>query len=328
MFSLTPAQLNFLSTNIAGFDPEQWFAEEAGRAGSDRRFFRIGRAKAQSDSYVLIVWVATDPDWNRFLDIARGVSRKLDVLPVIHAVDSRHGLILEEDLGSMTLKRVCAESEKGTIKSVYRRVLEAAARWHALDAGVSDAVATRAMNEKMYLWESGYFANHCVRDYFGCERMLDGAWLKECHELAAEAAKLPRVCMHRDFQSENILVVKDGIRFVDFQGARMGPAEYDLASLLLDPYVALGDEGAEADLLDHYRAVSGRRITARSFHVAAVQRLMQALGAFANLSLHKGRDWYRRYVPIGLERLARILDRENHFPTIAKVVDECRTYLK
>lgn len=324
---LTPAQLDFLAEHVPGFAPERWTAETAGRAGSDRRFVRVRDTGQAGTSYILIVWDSGDPDWDRFLTVARGVADRLDVLPVVHAADPRHGLILEEDLGSITLKRLCAEGDSETVMAAYRRVLECAAQWHALGASAGEAVAERAMDREMFLWETGYFADHCVQDYFGRERLLGPAWEREREELAAAAACLPRACMHRDFQSENILIAGDRVRFVDFQGARMGPREYDLASLLLDPYVEVLDENAVAGLLDHYRDVSGADIPVHAFDTAAAQRLMQALGAFGNLSIHKGREWYRSYIPVALERLARLLARNPRYPTIAAIVEECRASL-
>jgi len=43
--------------------------------------------------------------------------------------------------------------------------------------------------------------------------------------------------MHRDFQSKNLMIKNEQIFVIDFQGARLGPPSYDLASLLFDPYV-------------------------------------------------------------------------------------------
>lgn len=321
---LTPAQQAFLEEHIAGFSAERWTATSAGKAGSDRHFIRIGSAPSDGPSFVLIVWDSLDPDWDRFLGMARDISERLDLLPAIFAADADHGLILEEDLGAMTLKRLCSDNAGDTVRTTYRRVLECAARWHGLGGDAGEMVRERVMDEEMFLWETGYFADHCVRDYFGRECALDSAWERERATLAAEAARLPLACMHRDFQSENIMVTDGRIRFIDFQGARLGPREYDLASLLLDPYVDIGGDESIETMLSYYTEVSGVEITGHAFRTAAAQRLMQALGAFGNLSIHKGRQWYRDYIPIALERLSRILTTSGRYHAIARVVEECR----
>ena len=57
--------------------------------------------------------------------------------------------------------------------------------------------------------------------------------------IAEELAQRPRVFVHRDFQSQNIIIRNAQAHLIDFQGMRPGLAEYDLASLLFDPYVDL-----------------------------------------------------------------------------------------
>jgi hypothetical protein len=55
---------------------------------------------------------------------------------------------------------------------------------------------------------------------------------------------------------------------------------------------------------------------------------MQALGAYGNLSLHKGKDWYRGYIPLALERLDLLLTTLPDFPKLKNIVSWCRNSLK
>jgi len=323
-FGLTPAQEEFLEKNIPGFSTETWNICTAAQAGSDRRFVRVQNKTDPALSYMMVVWDSSDNDWPRFLSIANEMSETVRVLPAVFASDARHGLILEEDLGAVRLKDWL---EKGAgandVERMYRRVLDALVGWHGVAVEARWAVAQRRMDEEMFLWESEYFATHCVAEYFGQESLLGSPWEKERRELALEAAALPHVCMHRDFQSENIMVAPDCIRFVDFQGARLGPAEYDLASLLYDPYAAVLDSRLVENLFEYYRSRSACGITWRTFRIAAVQRLLQALGAFSNLSLHKGKDWYRGYIPTGLKRLVAVLKQVDGYEAIRSVACHC-----
>jgi aminoglycoside/choline kinase family phosphotransferase len=324
-FKLTPAQDEFLNRSIPGFCHAGWSVNLAAQAGSERRFIRVRKRSTHSHSYIMIVWDAGDADWPRFISIAREVASTHALLPAIYAAEPGHGLILEEDLGDKRLKNAVAKQRSAMQREgLYCRVLDALALWHSHKAGPGSSVAGRCMDEDMFLWESGYFSKHCATEYFGLEKMLDASWNEDCVKLAREAARLPHVCMHRDFQSENVMVTENGIRFVDFQGARLGPAEYDLAALVFDPYVPALDCALSDRLFAYYSSHSSLAITRRGFLVAATQRLLQALGAFSNLSLHKGKDWYREFIPVARKRLCAVLEETNDFPAISAVVEACR----
>src|ERR1700720_1521690 len=76
-------------------------------------------------------------------------------------------------------------------------------------------------------------------------------------EIPKYLARLPRVLVHRDFQSQNIIIQNGQANLIDFQGMRPGLAEYDLASFLYDPYVELADT-ERAELLTYYREQRGK----------------------------------------------------------------------
>ncbi len=114
---------------------------------------------------------------------------------------------------------------------------------------------------------------------------------------------MPAVLVHRDFQSSNVLYRKDGTpAFIDFQGMRLGPAVYDLASLLYDPYSPNLGEDERAALLRIYGGVS-----ARDLALGAVQRLVQSLGAFGRLA-SVGQPQFARHVPRALGNLLAAAD--------------------
>jgi len=322
---LTPAQVVFLRKNIAGFDVERWSVESAGAAGSDRRFLRIRAVKNPDVSYVLVLWDSADRDWTRFLSVNSDVQMIVGFLPRIYGSDDAHGLILEEDLGAATVWHVCADATHSLdeIEGMYRSVIDALVSWQRIDPSASAAIRSRSMDVEMFLWETGYFATHCVKEFFGCEDLLDAEWERQRQAMAAQAASLAQVCIHRDFQSENVLVCKGAVRFVDYQGARLGPAGYDLASLLGDPYVELLAPEIVERLLEYYRVQSSRPMPPDEYTLCAAQRLMQALGAYANLSLHKGKDRYRAFIPPALQRLDAAVRGFPEWSRIAAIAQAC-----
>ncbi len=319
---LTPAQLAFLEASIKNFDVAEWKTELAGQAASTRRFFRVSGAKK---SYILVEWDSGDEDWPRFLGIEARLSRTVPFLPKIHASDPLHGLILEEDLGDVTLRRFCLDhvGQSVIIADAYRKVIDALTVWHRQDVTNCPYIASRAMDVETFLWETSYFARHCVVEFFAKEELLTAEWENERRKMAEYAAGIPAVCMHRDFQSENILITDGHIRFVDYQGARLGPPHYDAASLIFDPYVDLG-YGMIDDLVGYYLSKAEASSESGAFYVCAAQRLMQALGAYANLSLHKGKPRYREFISTALERLYYINDYLPDYPTIKGVIHGCQ----
>ena len=322
---ITPAQEAFLQSSIPSFSRETWNIELAGRAGSQRYFVRVFRTIPSYESYILVVWDSRDEDWERFLSIQADVSKEISVLPVVYAHDERHGIILEEDLGTKTLKQyVVDRKDRNEVCSIYRKVLDALFQWQNLDPSLSPTIQSRVLDEDVFLWETSYFARHCVTEFCGCEELLGSAWEQERKRLALRVASLPKRCVHRDFQSENILIHDNSVRFVDFQGARLGPSEYDTASLLFDPYIAFLDTNTTEQLFDYCRKqFSDSFITETSFYQCAAQRLMQALGAYGNLSIHMGKPWYREYIPIAMDRLRSVLSYLSDFPSILRVAQGC-----
>ena len=324
--TLSPAQIKFLRNSVHSFTSAAWTISAAGLAGSDRRFLRV-KSREKRESYIVILWDKKDPDWNRFISIQRDISSQGQgrFLPYIYAYDEDLGCIVEEDLGDVTLKKYCDihHAKPAKIEDVYRRVLDSLAEWQRLDPCVSPVIASRKMDLEMFLWESRYFATHCITEYFGCEKLLSDKWEKERLLIAQEAAGLPTVCIHRDFQSENVMLRNRRIRFVDYQGARLGPAGYDVASLLYDPYVPALAPALSNRLLDYYRSIAPVNITERSLRICALQRIMQALGAYGNLSIHKGKQRYTTFIPVALKRLWKIAGQEKEFPALEEMISAC-----
>ena len=270
-------------------------------------------------SYILVEWDSKDEDWPRFLGIAAHLSPSIPFLPKIYANDPLHGLILEEDLGPTTLKQYCIDhvGEELVIEDMYRDVLDALTLWHGQDVANCPSITSRAMDV-----ETGYFARHCAIEFFANEHLLTPHFESERQRMAEFAANIPAVCMHRDFQSENVLICDSRIRFVDFQGARLGPPHYDAASLLFDPYVDLGYDTIER-LTNYYLVKTDSVAEVSALYACAAQRLMQALGAYGNLTLHKGKPRYRDFIQPALKKLSFVLTRLPDYPAMKEVADGC-----
>ncbi|MCI5159544.1 MAG: aminoglycoside phosphotransferase, partial [Candidatus Electrothrix sp. AUS1_2] len=160
--------------------------------------------------------------------------------------------------------------------------------------------------------ESGYFLRAFCRDFLRLE-IDEEKIAKEFHTLADKASLAEATFfLHRDFQSRNIMIRQDRVRFIDYQAGRLGPLAYDLASLLIDPYAALPIQFQE-ELLEHYLdTLTGllpydRSRFRQEYPSLALQRNLQILGAFAFLSQQRGKPFFRQYLAPALGSLQGLL---------------------
>ena len=169
-------------------------------------------------------------------------------------------------------------------------------------------------NSEIYLWEQNYFLENCLGCYFKIEKakLVHLAALPALQQIAEHLTSFPRVLVHRDFQSQNIIIRNGQANLIDFQGMRPGLAEYDLASLLYDPYVNL-PETERAELTAYYRArqlergIANNREFDLRLRLCAMQRLMQALGAYGFLGLVKGHKHFLKHVPAAMKSLLYVV---------------------
>jgi N-acetylmuramate 1-kinase len=144
-------------------------------------------------------------------------------------------------------------------------------------------------------------------------------------EIAKRLASLPRVLVHRDFQSQNIIIQNGQANLIDFQGMRPGLAEYDLASLLFDPYVDLS-RAERSELISYYRQKqmeNGQTVGGQfdaTLQLCAMQRLMQALGAYGFLGLVRGHEHFLQYIPRAIHSLRETVVKIDDLKPLASLL--------
>jgi aminoglycoside/choline kinase family phosphotransferase len=280
------------------------------KGGSDRKFYRIQFSREQS--VILVKYSREKTENRRYVEIAEFLAAQDVRVPKIYFHDPAETLIWIEDLGERDLWSYRDESWR-VRRGFYESALEEIAKLHRVSE--ADSVGIRRdlpaqFDAALYFWEQHYFFEHCLGRHFGVapEELQKLAKLPALSKIAARLAGFPRVLVHRDFQSQNIILRDDRAYLIDFQGMRPGLAEYDLASLLHDPYVQLR-EAERAGLLEFYCATAGVNDSAfaEKFRLCAMQRLMQALGAYAFLGLVKKNRIFLDYIPAALDSLGAVL---------------------
>jgi aminoglycoside/choline kinase family phosphotransferase len=260
---------------------------------STREYFRIPWKR--KTAIAAVYPEPFDTEFHPFLDITRLFTAASLPVPEILDVDAASGIIVQEDLGDRQLRLVCESVSEEDADAYKERAVSLIAQIQAATplAYELNSIASRlAFDEAKLASELTFFLDH----YFGKlrgEQLSHGtaAELKaEMNDIAADLAARPRFLCHRDYHASNLLVDKqDRLRIVDHQDARMGPASYDLVSLLLDrqpepPSLAevrahrlfFLDERRERglDMLDPDEF-------AREFRLMSVQRGLKAIGTFS-----------------------------------------------
>jgi aminoglycoside/choline kinase family phosphotransferase len=341
------ADLIALAGRLLGKKEQNWNLETVQVAilvpdGSSRRFFQL-----QGPGKKAIIAILPPEHDERgmaeagaFYRIGRHFQQCGVPSPEIHAFDAASGLVLCEDLGDRRLYEQVAEGQ-GTARTLayYEQTVRHLARMQVRAAEGFDPAwcwdTARYDRQLMQERESGYFLRACCVDLLGLDFDRE-AVAAECAQLADEAAQAPAdFFLHRDFQCRNIMVQAERVRFIDFQGGRLGPLAYDLASLLLDPYAALPTP-LQQHLTAVYLEALREEITyppdqfRREYVFLALQRNLQILGAFAFLSQVRQKPFFAQFLRPALASLSGLLAKPEAagYAALQHLTFQCRQELE
>lgn len=281
------------------------------KGASDRHFYRLNWQNGR-ESMVLMVYTLARRDNPKFVPATHRLEKIGAHVPHVMAFDEQRLCVWLQDLGRVDLQSF-DQKPWGVRRPLYEATLREAAKFHGVGEPALSATDLDELeppfDEALYEWEQNYFLDHFVAGHLG--REFGREEFAPAHEalgkLRRRLGKLPRCLVHRDFQSQNVLIRGEDAWLVDYQGLRLGRAEYDLASLLYDPYVNLTREERH-ELLRYYalhRGLDWDELR-ETFHLCAAQRLMQALGAYANLSRNLGKPHYQQHIPAAVSNLTEV----------------------
>ena len=292
---------------------------------STRRYFRI---EERGSTRVLALYPEPFDDERPSFVVVRALLAGYGLpVPEIVETDGRRGIMVLQDLGDLTLQEALREAGTGRSEDLYREAVDQLVllQQESHRSPTRAACFHVAFDIERLSWELHYFEKHFLEGHLGCALSVeDRATLAEgFHCLAEEIASWPRVLCHRDFHSRNLMLHQDTLYWIDFQDARMGPATYDLASLLRDSYVRLPEEFI-AEMAEEFRqrAVAGepRDTFQRRFELMSVQRNLKALGTFGFMASVRGNQVYLPYISPTLANARRNLVRYPELEGVRKVL--------
>jgi N-acetylmuramate 1-kinase len=302
---------------------------------STREYFRIPWERGTA---VAAVYPEPfDPEIHPYLDVTNIFLECGLPVPKVYDADGEVGIIVQEDLGDNQLCQVFETASEEECETLLEQAVEIIARIQAATprAFERDSIASRlAFDEAKLAWELNFFFEH----YFGSlrgETLRHGeaAELKvELNDVAAELSACRRVLCHRDYHSANLLVDKQGqIRIVDHQDARLGPASYDLVSLLMDrqpePPSLAEVRGHRLFFLEERRRLGLDPIDpddfVKEFRLMTIQRGLKAIGTFSYQTAVCGRGaFYERHIRPTCLIVLQAAEWLERFPVLRRMINE------
>lgn len=278
-----------------------------------------------------------DPEFHPYLDVTRLFLESELPVPGIYEVEAQQGIIVQEDLGDRQLRLVYESASEEECDAYKEQAITLISR---IQAATSKAFERHSISSKLAFdeaklsWELGFFFEHYFESLRG-EKLSHGeaAEIKaEMNDVAAELSARPRVLCHRDFHASNLMVDgKNRLRIVDHQDARMGPASYDLVTLLLDRQPAppsLAEVRAHRLFLLEERRRRGLDALdpdefAREFRLMTVQRGLKAVGTFSYQTAVCGRaKTYAQFINPTLQIVLQATEWLERFPAIRRAIVE------
>lgn len=294
-------------------------------AGSDRKYFRLSASGCPT---VVGTWGENINENRSFVELARVFANEGMPVPAIYAESSDGMAYLQEDLGNESLLPLLS-GETGI--SLAEESLRELVRLQTVDEEKwSGHVMSQAFSARQVMWDLNYFKYDFLKP---CGILFDEEKLEDDFEKMSRALTSchPSMMgfMYRDFQSRNIMICDDGVRFIDFQGGRKGPLLYDAVSFLwqakarfsMDVRMSLLTK--YADMLSEARGISVHEIL-KDFGLMALFRTLQVLGAYGFRGLVEKRAHFIESIPMALENLSALISmgETDGYPELKKVAEK------
>ena len=296
--------------------------ESASEDASFRRYFRVRRG---SESLIVMDAPPDREDCGPYIDVAGRLSACGVHVPEIMELDLNLGFLLLGDLGDVLYLDVLTDANADDL---YGDAMDA-----LLKMQVKAAVdGLPPYGEPLLMQEMELFRNWLLDRHLKLkpdparEQLLDEVFLF----LKNSALEQPRVFVHRDYHSRNLLVNDaNNPGIVDFQDAVYGPITYDLVSLLKDCYIKWPRSEVGDWLGKFYRGAAkqlrlgvGEEQYTRWFDFMGVQRQLKASGIFARLWHRDHKNGFLKDIP---RTLSYVTDMESIYPELSPLIDLINT---
>lgn len=304
-------------------------ARPASADASFRRYFRVDVLPAAQAQYgATLVAMDAPPERENtaaFVKVDALLAEAGVSVPAIHAQDLGQGFLLLSDLGTTTYLQALNHDNAATL---YAEALSAlVAIQLRSQPGVLPEFDREFMLREMNIFPEWYIGKHLNTTLTEAQ----AAELQKVFDhIIATCMAQPRVFMHRDFHSRNLMWMDEknpGI--LDFQDAVYGPITYDAASLLRDAYVSWDEELVLDWVIRYWQHAKAAGLPVnkdfdafyKDFEYMALQRHLKILGLFCRLNYRDGKPNYLGDLPTVMEYVRHAANRYRELKPLVKLLD-------
>lgn len=297
-------------------------------ASSDASFRQYFRVRHENTSHIVMDAPPDKEDCQPFIAVSNALCALGLQAPRVLEMDLDKGFLLLSDLGS---RQYLAELQEASVEPLYGDALDALGRLQLGGDPATDLLPlydAELLEREMELFREWFLSRHLGLKLKDAEhKVLDGTFAG----LRDSALEQPRVWVHRDYHSRNLMVTeRDNPGILDFQDAVVGAVTYDLVSLLRDCYIAWPRERVESWALTyrdrlHAQGMAGVEDDGqflRWFDLMGVQRHLKAIGIFARLNIRDGKPGYLRDIPRTLGYVLDVAGRYDELSDLRRLLQE------
>lgn len=304
------------------FPEGRWSVAPASADASFRRYFRVSVDDA---THIVMDAPPQHEDCGPFLHVAKLFAAAGAHVPEILDQDLQQGFLLLSDLGSTTYLQALDEDNADPL---YRDAIEALVKIQlASRPDVLPPYDEALLLREMRLFPEWYVGKHLQTDLSASQQeMLERTFAL----IALNNLAQPKVYVHRDYHSRNLMASSPNPGVLDFQDAVHGPITYDLASLFKDAYISWDEERVLDWTIRYWERAkkAGLPVNAdfyefyRDFEWMGVQRHIKVLGIFARLRHRDGKEAYLKDMPLVMTYLRKACERYNALGPLLRLLDD------
>lgn len=304
------------------FPGSSFTLEAASEDASFRRYFRV---KFVDDSLIAMDAPPSHEDCRPFIKVSELFYAAGVHVPRVLARNSEQGFLLLDDLGTTTYLQALQD---GNADRLYLDAIESLIRIQSASrADVLPDYDEILLQREMHLFPDWYVAKHLRLALSPDQTDMLNSMFKRIlqHSLAQ-----PRVYVHRDYHSRNLILSDPSPGILDFQDAVYGPITYDAVSLFKDAYIFWDEERVLDWVVRYWERAKKAGLPAqadfaqfyRDFEWMGVQRHLKVLGIFARLYYRDGKDAYLKDLPLVMQYLRAACARYSDLSPLLKLLDE------
>jgi aminoglycoside/choline kinase family phosphotransferase len=295
--SITEKELVLLVKETVGLGDNLVVTLLAGDA-STRKYYR---ARDERRSFIIVVsepYPSDDPS----ITSNYAFSKLSAPVPTIIKAFPDKGIMIKEDLGGIHLQNI---KDPNKLTPYYDKAVEIMLAYQLNGASFTEYLypLSYSFTKDKFMSELKMTTEYYIKAYK--QKALKGPEQKELEavyeELVNEMMMQKKLLLHRDYHSRNLMVKEGSLYVIDYQDSRLGPYSYDVASLVIDPYIVMDKELRDRVITGYYCGIKAYVKDTyiefkRNYHLCFLQRGIKILGTFAYQKVERNNDRYLEYI--------------------------------